>query len=540
MKILACVMMTTLFAGMAAAQTTSDAIWQSYVKNPDNHPNIPNVSYAGYAAGEKPLPEPKVVVSVTDHGAKGDDNTDDTKAFAAALEAAAKAGGGAGGAVLVPAGSYRVEGMLHMKYDNVVLRGESKETTTIEFINPLQTVVGRFMQEGKSAWSWSGGLVWFGPADTFDANGKMVSLGGVGQPAWEYWRPGSKLSSVKGPHPAGTKTITVDNAAGLKAGDMVLMSWANPADFSLLKAVTGREKMNAYNWASASWITSQNYPRWQWPVLIEKVAGNQVTLKQPIRLDIRPEWAVEIHALGTHVKNSGIENLTLKFNAPMGHRHLTNEGDNALYFNRAHNCFARNLEIKSTENGVNLAAAKHITITNIKFTGPEQHHHTLACRVNSHDNLFEKFVVDGPQRVKHGINTEWLSSGNVWRDGLLKKGIFDSHRAISFDSVRTNITLRNDADGPGGAGPAGPFLGKRVVHWNIKIEDSPRPIPGEFVFQPDLHPMGAFVGIQGAGRVNGTNKLTADGDKGSLVADEDKIPAIKDLYEAQLKLRLAK
>ncbi len=537
--IMAAMVLSGVSSGLAqSGGITGASLWAEYEKNPNTNPNIPNCSFAGYRGGDAAIPDAKVVANVKESGATGDGTTDDTAAFAAAMDKASAAGGGA---VLVPAGTYRIEGMLHLKHDNVIIRGEGRDKTTLDFINPLSTVIGKFNWETKSAWSWSGGLVWIGPADTFGAD-KQLTLRdkGVGQPMWEYWRPGKKLASVKAAAQSGDDTITVDQAGGLKPGMMVMMSWLNPADSSLLKAVAGHPLMEKYDWASAAWINSANYPRWQWPVEIASVKGNKVQLKQPIRLDIRPQWDVQIHEIGTSVREAGIEHLTIRNHAPKGHKHLTNTGHNAIYVNRAYDCFIRDIEIQSTENGINLAAAKRVTVSGVTFTGPEQHHHSLACRVNSHDNLFEDFIVDGPTRVKHGINTEWLSSGNVWRRGVMKKGIFDSHRAISFDSIRTDITLANDADGPGGAGGAGPFLGKRIVHWNIRIEGSPRPVPGEFINHPDALPMGAIVGIQGAPVATGKAPATVTGDKGCIIADQGNVPVPPDLYEAQLKLRHSK
>jgi hypothetical protein len=530
-------LMLAVSTGVAAIPTAAE-LWAQYAANPDRHPNLPNCSYAGYECGEKPLPTPKVVANVRNAGAKGDGVSDDTDAFGRAIIQAHEAGGGA---VLVPAGTYRIEGMVRLKHSRVVLRGEGVGKTVLDFPNSLSAVQGKRIKDGKSMWSWSGGLVWIGPADTFAASGRLPeSDEGTGQPAWELWRPGKPLASLSAPAAAGDSSVTVDAAGSLKPGDLVLMTWDNPADHSLLKHIAGHAAMDGYAWATATWITPPAQPQFQWPVQIAAVKGNRVTLRQPLRLDARKEWLVRFTAIGNMISGSGIEELTIRNHAPASHKHLTNEGHNGVYINRAFNCFVRNVEIQSTENGVNVAASKNVTVSNVRFTGPEQHHHTLACRVGSHDVLFEDFVVDGPGRVKHGINTEWMSSGNVWRRGTLPKGTFDSHRGLSFDSIRTAITLANDADGAGGAEQAGPFLGKRMVHWNIEIAQSPRKVAGEFVVQPEAHPMGALVGIRGAAVVNAPAAAMPRGDKGCITTGIGDTPAIKDLYEAQLKLRLKK
>ena len=172
-------------------------------------------------------------------------------------------------------------------------------------------------------------------------------------------------------------------------------------------------------------------------------------------------------------------------------------------------------------------------------------HHSIAMRVNTADCLVHDFDIAGMWRVKHGINVEWLTNGCVYSKGRMAKGTFDSHRALSFDILRTEITLANDCDGPGGAGQAGPFIGARAAHWNVKVADLGPRTPGDktalgdFVFMPLTFPNGAFVGIQGAARSD-TVRDSVPGEKGSVIADEGKVPAITNLYQAQLRLRLGK
>jgi len=88
-----------------AAQTGND-LWAQYALSPDAHPNIPNNSFAGYRAGEVPIPDVPVVANLASFGGVGDGTTDNTQVFVDAIDAAWRAGGGA---VLIPAGTFRVE-----------------------------------------------------------------------------------------------------------------------------------------------------------------------------------------------------------------------------------------------------------------------------------------------------------------------------------------------------------------------------------------------------------------------------------------------
>jgi hypothetical protein len=178
--------------------------------------------------------------------------------------------------------------------------------------------------------------------------------------------------------------------------------------------------------------------------------------------------------MGSHIEECGVEKLTVKLkphgkNLLQNANHLKDVGLNGVYLNRAINCWVRDVTILDPENGLIHSAAKNTTITGLTIGGASTNHHATALRAGSHDNLIENFKIDS--QPKHGINTEALSTGNVWRNGTMKHGTFDSHRAMSFELLRTNITINNDGK-PGGGGQAGPFLGARCVHWNVRVTGS--------------------------------------------------------------------
>lgn len=533
-KCVACVIMGMLllpFNGLAStseAAVTSTDLWEQYVQNPYKHPNIPNNSYAGYRRGELPIPLVPVVVSVTDFGAVADDGKDDTEAFLVALEEAGNLGGGA---ILVPSGTYQLSEVLLMKHSGVVLRGEDRASTILEFTRPLEDMIGVDTVDGKSEWSWKGGMVWISPQDTF-FNGNYNGT--------ETWKTIRELGQVSAPAEAGDFTVQVDDTAGLTPGDTVLMVWDNPEDASLLKHITGHPLMDSYDWsaAGAGEIMPPGWPKLHWPVEIASISGSEVRLKQPLRMDIQPEWKVRFADILTSVQEIGVESLTLRLHAPETHRHLQNIGWNGVFVNRALHSWVRDLTIESAENGIILSAAKNVTVTDIDLIGEEMMHHPFALRSSSHDNLFENFAIRGQVRVVHGINTERFSSGNVWSRGMMEKGTFDSHRALPYDFIRTEITLANEkSSAPGGSATAGPYVGKRAVHWNVRIDDSDRVHPGKYVYQPDALTQGALVGIQGAPMDDTCSNAMVCGDKGVIVAYEGSIPQPANLYEAQLELR---
>lgn len=502
-----------------SSAASAAALLSEYARSPDTHPNLPNVSFAGYRASEAPLPDTPVVANVRETGAKGDGTTDDSAAFQSAIDKAKAAGGGT---ILVPAGNYMLSQVVRLDADNLILKGECPGRSILTFSQPLQSAIGPFPAGGSTRWSWSGGMVWIAPADSFKPDGKLAD---TREHRWEKWKVGKELASIE-PAERGAATLTVSSTEGIKAGDYVAISYASPADNSLMAVIAGHPKVAEWDFNRAVWLKAQPYV---WPVQVKAVSGNTLTLAQPLRVPILPQFEAKVFEIGSIIQETGVRGLTIAFPPHPTLPHNKYEGYNGIYVNRAINCFIENVEIVNSDNGIIHASAKHTTTCEIKITGGFCHHAT-AMREFSADNLIESFFIDAD--VMHGINMEWLSSGNVWREGTMKKGTFDSHCGLPFDSVRTNITINNTGK-PGGAKQAGPFAGARVVHWNIDVSG-----PGDFINQPEQFPMGALVGVRGAPLVPGTSFAMPAGEKGTLVLEDGQKPTPDDLFTEQLKLRL--
>ena len=494
------------------AETTAAAIWAEYQKSPNTHPNVPNVSFAGYGFGETPVPTPKIVANVRDSGAKGDGQTDDTPAFKAAVEKAKKAGGGA---ILVPIGEYKLSDVIVLDADNLVLRGEG-DKSILAFTRPVSQVAHGV--EG----SWFGGLVWIGRDGAQPDDDPAGIENGV--PIVKPAKQGDLVVEVS---PQEAKKLAP------LIGKTLPMVWTgSTSGRDLAKTIAGHPSMEAFNWNSWSAYHHGAFV-WTWANQIMHIEGTQVTLKKPLRLDVDPAWKVE---LGTDpnyfISNCGIEKVFIKFPLTKKAPHLREPGWNGPFLKRAAQCWVRDVTVENADNGMNFTEAVNCTAHGLRVIGRDNHHGTMM-RSMSHDNLIEAFKIES--KPHHGINTEGTSSGNVWRDGVMN-GTFDSHCMMSFDSVRTNITVTN-IGGPGGASDAGPFVGRRMVHWNIRVTNG----KGEWIAQPAILPSGAIVGIQGTPvflKDTGLWHLPNGLNKGCLIADMGQTPSPPDLYEAQLKLRL--
>ncbi|MCK6210844.1 glycoside hydrolase family 55 protein [Georgenia sp. EYE_87] len=502
--------------------------------SPSTHRLLGDFTHAGYRLGS-PRPHPRVVANVKQYGAKGDGATDDLAAFNAAVRTVGESGGGT---VLVPDGTYHLSGPLFIHWSNVVVRGASTADTVLYFSRPLKEGYRDNWQASKNQdrWSWAGGQIWVIPEPVKSKLEVEEWLGTEG------WIPGATLAAVA-PAPRGTSDVTVSSTAGLREGQMVLLETENPADAGLLVHLAGdTEGARAYDWpVGAPQLvpgTEGFYPQYgtlQWPVRIEKILdGATVRLAQPVKHDLSDRWPSVLRELGPAVTEVGIERLTIRNKLITQTRHNQNPGSNGVHFQAAHDCWADRIRVENTDVGFGLTGAKSVTMSRVTVAGRATHH-PFVIRMQSHDNLIEDFEVE-PFTVPsvagawpHGINAEGLSSGNVYHRGVMAEGTFDSHRALPFENLRSNIRINNTGR-VGGAAQSGPYFGARNAHWGIEVTNG-RPYA---VCLSDVAP--ASVTLDVAGVTSDTSELRPDypGGPEALESVSSLDPTVvEDLYEAQ-------
>jgi hypothetical protein len=448
-------------------------LWREFVRAPFTHPQIPYVGRSGCRGGAARFPRRPVVADVTEYGAVADGTTDCAPAINRAIAAAGRAGGGT---VIVPPGTFRIDGLIRIGYDNVVLRGAGSGRTTLYATKNLTELIGVYGSRyggDKSSWSWAGGLIWLAPNARWDS---LVAA--IQAKAWPFegWTGNKRdewetLTTVS-PAEQGSWTVTVADARHLRPGQLVLLRLADDADHTLLEHMSGGGPgPEAYYWDDKTKLTS--YVPYEWPVRIARVAGREVTFERPLPLDVRPEWDPR---LTTHVRaltGAGVEGLTLRAIETPQSPHLLDKGYNGVAFQCAYDCWADDVVVRDVDNGFGLVAASSCTLRRTRVAGRGSHH-PYFCREGSHDNLIEDFTIEQrtvpapPNTQLHGINVEGLSSYNVWSRGEMQMGTFDSHRGLPFANVRTDITVNNNGR-HGGDASAGPLFGARFTHWNVRV-----------------------------------------------------------------------
>ncbi|WP_371554282.1 glycoside hydrolase family 55 protein [Streptomyces longwoodensis] len=510
-------------------------LWHEFTRDPFRHPQIPFVGRAGHGGGAPRLPRPPVVADVRDFGAVADGRTDCAPAINRALAAAGEAGGGT---VTVPAGTFRIDGLVRLGHSHVVLRGAGSGRTTLYATKNLTELIGPYGSRyggDKSSWSWAGGLIWLAPQARWESLTEAIRARQWPFEGWtgnrrDEWRA---LTAVA-PARRGDRTVTVADPAGLRPGALVLLRLADDAGHTLLRHMAGDGPgPAAYTWADKSKLLS--YVPYEWPVRVTRVHGHRVTLERPLPLDVRPEWNPQLTTHVPELTGAGVEGLTLEAVERPQRPHLLDLGHNGVVLQCAYDCWVDDVTVRHTDNGFGLVAASACTLRRTRVAGRGSHH-PYFCREGSHDNLIEDFTIEertspAPAGTQlHGINVEGLSSYNVWSRGDMRMGTFDSHRGLPFADVRTDITVTNDGR-HGGDASAGPLFGARFTHWNIRVTNG----RAGLVRIDGLASYSATVGINEVREFDQTDVPDFDGDLHSRLElyGTSGVVRPRNLYEAQ-------
>ncbi|MEU1094495.1 glycosyl hydrolase family 28-related protein [Streptomyces sp. NPDC005877] len=488
---------TTLPTAARAQAAPPPTLWQEFTRTPFTHPQIPYIPRAGrHGGGDHRPPRPRPPVTRL----SPDPTADAAPAINRALEAAGRAGGGV---VVLPPGTFRIDGLIRIAHSGVTLRGAGSARTTLYATRNLTELIGPYGSRyggDKSSWSWAGGLIWLAPRARWDALTDAIRARAWPFEGWtgnrrDEW---STLTTVTAPAPRGSWTVTVADASRLRPGALVLLRLADDSRHTLLQHMSGDGPgPAAYTWDDKTKLTS--YVPYEWPVRIARVErrarGQRVTLERPLPLDVRPEWDPRLTTHVPALTDSGAEGLTLEAVETPQSPHLLDKGYNGVTLQCAYDCWVDDVVVRHVDNGFGLVAASACTLRRTRVEGRGSHH-PYFCREGSHDNLVEDFTIvrrtvpARPGTQLHGINVEGLSSHNVWSRGRMEMGTFDSHRGLPFANVRTEIVVENDGR-HGGDASAGPLFGARFTHWNITVTNH----RAGLVKIDGLAPYSATVGI---------------------------------------------
>ncbi|MGB3149463.1 MAG: glycosyl hydrolase family 28-related protein, partial [Maribacter sp.] len=326
----------------AQIKTTSQ-LWGANGELWDTRGRLSDFSYAGYGGGNATKSDFTNIINVLDQGVITNDGLSDIAAIDNIIKSAPD-----NSVIFFPAGRYIIDDWLSIERSNIVIRG-----------------VG----DGPN------GTVFYLPNSATDINGSRESSYGAGDGGHVIEFNGRNRSNVTIITEQALRTdkvIVVEDASELNQWDIIEIS----AD--------GDNETNGELWHEYFNNQTQNWPEPIRPWLsadggsmfhtIEKIEGNRVTLREPLRLNLKPSWNLRIKKFRNAVTNVGIENIRIQFFEIPRPDHFSEPGYNALGFRNTFNYWCDNITIEHSDNGILLTNSAYGEIENIDIIGRSGHH----------------------------------------------------------------------------------------------------------------------------------------------------------------------
>ncbi|MBF0204020.1 MAG: virulence factor [Desulfamplus sp.] len=484
------------YHAIKANQTWIPSVWRDFVKYGPTKNHLPDFSHAGYQMGNKQIPDIDIDIDLQidigadaektgvpffdatspQFGAIPDDGNDDTAAVQSAIDAASEAGGGV---VFLPKGRYEIHktqgnGFLRISHDNVILRGQGRNETTLHLGSP-----------GRADRIYRLGTV---PAEKEGRHWTAVAVMGS-ESTIELTRYTKTLMR-------GEKIVDVIDTSELAAGQTVIIEFDDPlidpehpdpdkVDIAAqlthpLKLV--RDQTDTFG-KVAKKIT--------WIVKIDKVLDKKrILLSEPARFNQFLRYSPRILSFNG-VQGVGIENLTIQSSWSGGYRHhkpyLGEDGEivrtakeqdylwGGIWISSARDGWIRNVAFKDLTQGIIFSKCAYMTANDLTFHGLEGHAGITIAQ--SHGVLVER--ADFFARLVHPVTLKIWSSGNVITDSATHyegrdsnnstDAVIDFHGLFPYENLFDN--MRGFYVCPGGDTSVMPHAGVRNVFWNIKAPE---------------------------------------------------------------------
>ena len=389
----------------------TSALWGTEGERWDPAGRLPDFSHAGYHEGDIEIPDVPVVANVKDFGAVGDGVTDDSRAFQKAIEATSN------GALLIPAGRYVITWPLLLSKSNIVLRGESRDSTVLYFPTTLKKVFRKGKDGGPTGWSWGGAWIWANPD---------FERGDSNAPVWDE---GRRLAEVTKIAPKGQTWIKVSDTRGIEPEQMVRLV-QHESDGSLTLAMHAGQPLGG-----KCIIDMPGFQVINWLLKVTRVEGKKVHFDRPLRLDVKPEWKAQLFEAVIEVEEVGIENMTLEFPVRPYPGHHNEHGMNAISLGQTFNSWVRDVAILNSDNGIFFWYARYATAESIVIAGRGGHY---AFNLGgAQDSLVTRFRIEN--RSVHDTSFSNMANGNVYSWGKGRNINFDHHRGAAFQNLSSRI-----------------------------------------------------------------------------------------------------
>ena len=437
-----------LLTGQASAQSD---LWgdNGSAWTPDSI--LPEFSFVGYHRGDRPLPEPEADVSVLEFGAVGDGETDSTAAFQRAIAESP------GKTIRIPEGTFVISDRLQLFDPGTVLLGDGTEKSTLLFtrgleeIDPTPASTGGGME--TTGWSWSGGII---------TMGKSSGSGG------------SRKTGVTSAAPRGSSVLEVADASLFEVGAAALVQLADTEEQTLLHYVHRGRPGDLSRTKPGDFSITQ-------PVTVTAIEGNQITIDQRLRFELRAEWNPVLIVFENQSQEIGIADFSIRFPERPYRGHWLEDGMNGFEIRGANN-WARNIRIQNCDSGA-FVTGTWCTVDGLVIESERKAHDSdntghHGISVQGRDCLMTNFHID--TLFFHDITVSSRSVGNVISKGRGIDLCLDHHRAAPYENLFTEIDLGEGTRvwNSGGTGGKGLHSASGATFWNL---DSKRrfSLPGE-------------------------------------------------------------
>ncbi|SNR66038.1 Por secretion system C-terminal sorting domain-containing protein [Lutibacter agarilyticus] len=414
-------------------KTTSD-LWGEKGELWDSRGRLSDFSYAGYGGGYAEKPVFSNIINVLDQGVVANDGLSDILAIDVIIKSAPD-----NSIIYFPAGRYVIDDWLKIERSNVVLRG---------------------------AGDGADGTVFYMPNSATDINGEFSGLyatGDKGHIIEFFGRYSSKVTKITEEALRSDKVIVVEDASKLKQGDIIEINadGNNPVNGELWYEYFNNQTQD-YPEPHSSWLSADGGNMFH---TIEKIEGNLITLREPLRLRLKPSWEMFVYQRNSALQNVGMEDIRIEVIEKEHAEHLTEPGYNPIGFNSCYNFWCKNLTIVNADNPIFLKYSAYGEIDDIVIEGRDGHHGFTYAYSSS--NVISNININTSIPYTHAITFIHKSNGNVLRNVKGASTIsLDFHRNAPFSNlicdVRTDWNHRST-----GTNTAGPYAGARNVYWGL-------------------------------------------------------------------------
>ena len=478
---------------------------------------LPDFSYAGFDSGIGTIPDVAQEVRVDDHGARADDEKDDTQALVAAIAAASQRDGAV--RVQFGPGRYILSGILWVERSNIVLSGMGSGAGGTELYMPrplnqmddggvLDELRTYLIENDKrerqktanldtifSPWSWSGGFIW-----TRVPEGRHATY------LESHDRPIGKIADIVSGK-RGQRLVTLNDTGKLKVGDVLQIHWHNRdgPNGPLIRELYGdtEEEIGSRHWELP------DRPLVRQATRIERIEGKRVTISDPLLHPIDKNLPAYF-AGWEHLSNVGIQDLALTFPENPFFGHHNEAGYNGIYFTGVHDGWIRNVAIANADSGILTDDLANVTIANIETKGDHPAHYSVHIG-NVHNVLVDGLTVSNPTIHTLSFNTQATKS--VYKDVVVwSRPSLDQHAGANHQNLYDNVTVHLTPDATakdgtpmfdlykaGGAGYWKPGHARFNTTWNLNVLVDGAVAPGQpvTIFAGSEGPNARIIGLHG-------------------------------------------